>query len=243
MTDQETEAFYVLVNSSGVRLNRPELKKAEYYNTSFLKLCAHLAASSGFEALRLFSDRSAERMNDIDFVSELCASLIYGVTDKKEKVDELFEADIDEKQGKKLTDEARRIFALIGQVSPEVPISQTRLKQKGDFYTLFSFLHIHADYCHEQLVYLFRFMLTAMPHIRPSQEECDTFKRYALACVSQSNSKDARLERLSIFDDLFYNTGATLTNAQKDVIHYFKTQEGRVVNEANVGTCRMLTFE
>jgi hypothetical protein len=240
MTDLEIEAFYVLVNSAGVRLNRPELKKAEYYNTSFLKLCGLLAASPEFEALQLFTDRSAERMNDIDFVTELCASLIHGVTDKKEKVDELFEADIDLERQDELAKEARRIFALIGRVSAEVPILETRLKQKGDFYTLFYFLHIHSGFSREQLLNVFKFVHAVMPHIRPSQEECDTFKRYALACVSQSNSKDARLERLRIFDDLFHNTGGALTNAQKDVLQYLETQEGCRVNETNVGDCRML---
>jgi len=88
-SDKEVEDFYVLVNSSGLRLNRPELFKAEYYSTRILKLATELAGSPEFEAFSLFSDKSSDRMNDIDFISELLAFLEFGFTDKKEKVDTL----------------------------------------------------------------------------------------------------------------------------------------------------------
>jgi hypothetical protein len=51
IADQEVEAFYVLVNRSGLRLNVPELRKAEYYSTRFLALASELAGYPKFEAL------------------------------------------------------------------------------------------------------------------------------------------------------------------------------------------------
>lgn len=39
-------------------------------------------------------------------------------------------------------------------------------------------------------------------YIRPTNDDCETFKEYAYHCVTQSNSKMARLTRLSILEEL-----------------------------------------
>jgi hypothetical protein len=218
------------------------LKKAEYYNSRFLKLCQSICENKDFIDLQLFSDRSAERMNDIDFVSELCAFLKFGISDKKESVDALYKQDITDQESLKMLSESTRIFGLISQVSKKLPITQTRLKQKGDFYTLFCFLNSHPDYTIEQLCYLFEFIAGAMPYIRPSQEECETFKNYALACVSQSNSKDARNLRLLTFNELFHNCGQIHTEMQQEVLIYLKETEKLRVAEVSIDKCLMLSI-
>jgi hypothetical protein len=43
------------------------------------------------------------------------------------------------------------------------------------------------------------------PRISPSNEDCFAFKNYAYNCVTQSNSKKARLERLKFFEDVLLN--------------------------------------
>jgi hypothetical protein len=227
LSDKEAEDFYVLVNSAGVKLNRPELRKAEYYNTLFLKLCENLASEPDFEKLNIFTDKSAERMNDIDLISELIACLKYGPSDKKEKVDLLFESDINQDEYNSLQNEALRIFNEILKMCNKYPLSATRLKQKGDFYTLFYFLHNHKEMPDSQLEYMYDFIIKSMPHIRPSQEECETFREYALACVSQANSKDARLKRNKFFEDLFCNTTDKINESQDDVIKYFSKVDNR----------------
>ena len=92
--NESVEQYYALLNSAGLRLNRPELKKAEYFQTNFLKLIMDLTKDQRLKNLKLFTASSAARMNDVDFVSELVALLKFGISDKKEKVDQLYEDDI-----------------------------------------------------------------------------------------------------------------------------------------------------
>src|SRR5690606_16550496 len=102
ISDSAVEAFYVLVNRSGLRLNAPELRKAEYYSTRFLALATKISAMPEFEELNLFTSRSSDRMNDIDFISELLTYLLHGFTDKKDKVDATYESDISVAQERSL---------------------------------------------------------------------------------------------------------------------------------------------
>jgi uncharacterized protein with ParB-like and HNH nuclease domain len=66
--DESIEEFYSLVNKSGIHLNRPELKKAEFFDTRFLKLITELSSNKTFQSLDLFSESTSKRMNDVDFV-------------------------------------------------------------------------------------------------------------------------------------------------------------------------------
>lgn len=219
-SDKEVEDFYVLVNSSGLRLNRPELFKAEYYSTRLLKLATELAGSPEFEAFGLFSDKSSDRMNDIDFVSELLAFLEFGFTDKKEKVDTLYESDITPAQVQSLKQKAQSAFKRIGKLNSAVALNRTRFKQKGDFYSLFAFVCQNPDINDQSLEHFYRIFLKLSPHIRPSQEECDPLMEYALNCVTQSNSKKAREARNKLFDDLFLNCSGKPNETQKAIAEY-----------------------
>jgi|GEM_PF-408661 hypothetical protein len=219
-TDKEIEDFYVLVNSSGMHINRPELFKAAYYSTRFLKLATELAGFPLFEELSLFSDKSSLRMNDIDYMSELLALLQFGFTDKKVKVDELYESDISEAQYKSLKSGVEAALNRINALNKIVAINKTRFKQKGDFYTLFGFVANHPDITEETLQYFYRILLKLSPHIRPSQEECDPLMDYAVNCVTQSNSKKAREARNKLFEELFLNKTGEPNDTQRAIAKY-----------------------
>ena len=219
-TDKEIEDFYVLVNSSGMRLNRPELFKAEYYSTKFLKLATEVAGTSVFETLSLFSEKSSDRMNDIEFVSELLAFLEFGFSDKKDKVDALYESDISDVQYRVLKQRMENILTRIGGLNAVVPINKTRFKQKGDFYTLFAFLANNPRLSELALAYFYRVFLRLSPHIRPSQEECDPLMDYAVNCVTQSNSKTARETRNMLFTELFLNVENEPNATQAAIAEY-----------------------
>ena len=49
-------------------------------------------------------------------------------------------------------------------------------------------------------------MLDQNQFIRPSNDDCELFKSYAVNCVTQSNSKDARQKRLEIMEEILCNT-------------------------------------
>ena len=224
-TNKEVEDFYVLVNSSGLRINRPELFKAAYYSTRLLKLATELAGTPFFETLSLFSDKSSERMNDIDFISELIAMLEFGFSDKKEKVDALYATDITDIQYQLLKKRAEAVLTRIGQLNVIVPLNRTRFKQKGDFYTLFGFLANNLNLSAEYEKRIYQILLRLSHHIRPSQEECDPLMEYAVNCVTQSNSKKARETRNKLFEELFLNSANQPNPTQKAIAKYLHISE------------------
>jgi len=134
------EDLYTRINKLGMKLNRPELKKAEYFETNFLKLSQELATDEDFENLGLFTPHSVNRMNDLDFITELLALLKFGITDKKKKADDLFVNDILGDEYDNLKSHFKDILARISFFNEVFPIKDTRYRQKNDFYTLFSFL-------------------------------------------------------------------------------------------------------
>src|SRR6202041_2606135 len=71
--DESIEEYYALLNSAGLRLNRPELKKAEYFTTNFLKPVFECPESGDAAPMAFFYGKKSARMNDVDFVSELIA--------------------------------------------------------------------------------------------------------------------------------------------------------------------------
>jgi len=221
-TNKEVEDFYVLVNSSGLRLNRPELFKAEYYSTKFLKLATELAGLPLFESLSLFSEKSSERMNDIDFISELLALIEFGFTDKKEKVDSLYHTDITEIKYIELKQQAVHTFGRLLLLNELTPLNRTRFKQKGDFYTLFGFANRNPQLSCFALANCYKTILRLSPHIRPSQEHCDPLMDYAVNCVTQSNSKKAREGRDKLFRDLFLNLESVPNATQSAVAEFLE---------------------
>ncbi len=93
--------FYTRVNKYDLHLNRPELKKAEYFDTIFLKLIQQCSSNKKLLSLDLFADRALDRMNDMDFISELLTQQMYKVTEKKIQVDKIYDSDISEEKASK----------------------------------------------------------------------------------------------------------------------------------------------
>ena len=227
--DESIEEYYALLNSSGLRLNRPELKKAEYFTTNFLKLVLDCAQDETLRSLRLFTESSSARMNDVDFVSELIALMKFGISDKKEKVDQLYEDDIKVSELRAIKGEFKKQIATFGRCNHITPILRTRYKQKNDFYSLYYlFYTIHEA---EQATFdaLYRVLVKIGPHIRPSQVECEPLREYAHHCVTQSNSKAARQARHDILADLLLNQSKKPTAVQDAVLSYFRMQASDLV--------------
>jgi len=206
----EIEEFYVLVNKKGKHLTTPEIHKAEFANTNFLSLVEELLQLQYFINLDLFSEASARRMSDRNFVEELIAYLIFGIQDKKSIIEDIYKKDISENQAKELNALFTKIIKKINCLNEIYTISSTRYKQKNDFYTLFNFVHENIKESNEILQKQYEVLLLIDPHISPSLEDCDPLREYALNCVSQSNSKKAREARLKFFRSI-------LLNKEKDI--------------------------
>jgi len=230
--DESIEEYYALVNSSGLRLNRPELKKAEYFNTNFLILITDLADYPDFRDLKLFTPGSMNRMNDVDFISELVAILKYGISDKKEKVDIIFEEDISDEEFTSLSLSFKKVMRHFKRFDSVVPLNGTRFGQKNDFYSFFNFINTNLDLDDVSFDYYYRLLLKLSKYIRPSQEKCDPLMKYAYNCVTQSNSKQARLNRHSFFTELLLNEEAVPNETQKAIMIFFGMNETALLTVA-----------
>jgi len=219
--NERMEDYYALVNSSGLRLNRPELKRAEYFQTRFLKLLEELSSTESFASLALFSQASLDRLNDIDFASELVGQLVMGITDKKLGVDKLFEEDITNEQAQKLRVEFDALIAVLNGFDEIYPIRKTRYRQRNDFYTLFGFLKNNSKLTRVELNQFYRLLVLIGEDISPSNEECEPLKQYALHCVTQSNSKIAREQRMLFLKELLLNKEPKPNKTQADIISYY----------------------
>ena len=234
--NESIEEFYALVNKSGIHLNRPELKKAEYFDTKFLNLVTELADNSIFQNLDLFTEVSTKRMNDIDFVSELVTYLIEGNSDKKLKVDKAFENDITLARYKELKAEFLKVVKIFKKFDEKFPLKKTRYKQRNDFYSLFGFIHNNLSLSPETLQYYYDLLLKFNNDITPSNEDCEPFQLYAFHCISQSNSKNARDERSKILRELFLNPKKVPNKSQRSVIKFYGLEGSDVIQKEGFTT-------
>lgn len=224
-SDEEIERFYVVVNKKGRFLNVPELYKAEYYKTKFFKLSDKLLGYQNLINLDIFSSSMTERMNDRYFIEELLALLVHDITDKKNIVHKIYEEDIDKTLSQDLEKKFKSIIDTLNTLNENYPIVKTRYKQKNDFYTLFSFYKQQNDYKNNVLVSQYDLLLlldSDKKYISPSNEDCLSLKDYALNCVSQSNSKNARLERRKFLNSILLNKEKNLNETLLDIQEFFE---------------------
>lgn len=228
INDEKIREIYYFINKKGINLNDPERQQAYYNDTLFLKLAENLSNNQSLINLDLFSDKSINRFNDREFVQELIGYLykfiedknnnvntgFEGIRDKKAYIEkEIFSNDINEGEYELLAKLFENIFNILTDWNNIYPINQTRYKQKSDFYTLFCFLNKHQNFSKDLLDYQYRILLflnqkdkNDNQFIRPTNEDCDALKKYAINCVSQSNSKKAREERLLFWESILLNT-------------------------------------
>jgi hypothetical protein len=186
-----------------------------------LKLITELSSNKEFQSLDLFTDATSKRMNDVDFISELVTYLIEGISDKKIKVDKVFENDITEAKYESLKIQFESILSFISHFNSIYPLKKTRYKQRNDFYTLFGFIDINQKLEIKTLEYFYKLLLKFNDDINPSNEKCEPFQLYAFHCISQSNSKNAREERLKILNNIFLNKNEKPNKHQKSILNYY----------------------
>jgi len=234
--DEKIEAFYTLINTTGLRLNRPEVRKAEFYSTRALHLINTISGLELFKELNLFTRLSSARMNDIEFTAELIGRLLFGCSDKKDRIDAIFEKDISENQYEELFTEFCRILEIIKTGAKIVPISKTRYRQKNDFYTIFGFLCDHRELESSTWLVFYEILVRIGYYIRPSQDKCEPLLEYAINCVTQSNSKAARECRQKIIEELLLNQDRRENTTQANLLTYFKLTSSDMIQVQNYWT-------
>lgn len=204
---ESIEEFFSLVNKRGVHLNPSEVNQAQYHDSDFLSLVYKMMDYQPLINLDIFTDKTKLRMNDRSLIEELVAYLKFGITDKRNAVDELFNMHLPEQEQNELYNKCTSVVDILEYFNREHPINETRYKQRNDFYTLFCFIDRHKSESKEVLLTMYNELVAISDNgfITPSNEKCEPFKSYAINCVSQSNSKKARENRLNFFEALLCN--------------------------------------
>jgi len=235
--DEFIEDFYYMVNSSGIKLNRPEGLKAKYFDKRFLELVEELTINPHFANLHVIPASSQKRMLDRDLVEELCTLILFGITDKKIQVNRIYETDIDEQQADTCRTTFLQIVDKITLFDQIKSIRSTRYRQRNDLYTLFNILKDNLAVPDESLIYFYRILLQLETGIRPSRNACPVLSEYAFNCVSQSNSANARRIRFEIMSALLLNRDDQ-PNEKQIQVHTFYPSEGEYFLNTDV----FLTF-
>lgn len=228
--NERIEDYYALVNSSGSQLNRPEVMKAKFFHTELLQLINDLAESPDFCELNLFTPSHMNRMIDVDFVAELVVLIMLGITDKKNKVDDMLNKDITEEESESLAVAFKKVLSHFNRFNLMEPLKTTRFRQKNDFYSLFHFIYSFSHLEEKQFDYFYILLLKLSNHISPSQENCDPLMDYAINCVTQSNSKKARENRHSFLVELLLNEEDEPNETQLAILKFFEMQKTDMVS-------------
>src|SRR6185503_16039165 len=241
ITDTEGESiekFYAMVNKSGVHLNKTEVRKADFYNTVLLNLVNEITDSKKFKLLKVFSEGSLKRMNDTEFVSELIILVLMGHVDKKNHLDEYYKNDISKEEAAEVKIKFNYVLDKINYLNSSFELVKSRYKQRNDFYTLFDFVLNNPVINQEDLLTLDKVLILIGPDIKPSQNNCIPLKEYAINCVTQSNSKNARENRVEFFNQLLLNKTQKTNQTQKQIMAFYG-----LANDATMKVADNLTID
>jgi len=227
--DGEVEDFYFRVNKFGSKLNRPEILKAQFRNSVLQKLVEGISSSPQFQSLNIFTAATLNRLSDLDFIGELLTLAKFDITDKKLTVDRFYDdQSFSETDANELEVKFYNVLDDIIRFNELYSLEKTRYKQRNDFYTLFNFLLNNRALHKDTLDYFYKLLVIIDPDISPSQDRCYAFQEYATNCVTQSNSKKAREERLRFFNEFLLNENTTINldddseSTLKDIMLFYQ---------------------
>ena len=197
-TEEEIREVYARVNKYTVPLTKQELRRADFPG-DFLTVSEELAIDDYFDQVGLFSAANRRRYADVEYVSELLAGMIDGIQDKKGTLDKFYIkfAKWDKKEKKHIINRFTKSLQEIKLIfkDQEYCISETRFRQKADFYTLFLvvdyFVSVGLTVEGKDLQPLQEDLNMLQENIRP-ESGIEICSEYAIKCVSQANSASSR---------------------------------------------------
>lgn len=216
-TPEMIRDIYSRVNKYTVQLNKQELRRADYPG-DYLKLSEKLAHDTFFEENRVFTIASSKRMGDVEFVSELLAMLLDGPQEKKEKLDAFYSEyakwqkeskESIQTRFKAVLQELRTLWPEDGIAGSLKPFAKTRFRQRADFYALFNavddLLRAGGSLAEKDLGFLRADLAFLDEKIEP-ESEIQLFRKYAIQCVSQSNTIGSRKWRRNVLKTFLAGT-------------------------------------
>lgn len=210
-SDEEVREMYVRVNKYTVPLKKQELRRADFPG-DFLKVSEELSVSKYFDSIGIFTPADRRRYGDVEYVSELLAAMIGGIQDKKTKLDEFYieYAEWDEGYKKNIVERFAGVLRELSLIFDDsFDISETRFRQKADFYTLFlvidEFVSEGRTVEQNEIEPLRYDLKTLDLTIRP-ESDVEICRDYAIKCVSQANSASSRRWRYGFLKPILAGT-------------------------------------
>lgn len=143
MEESVLREMFQRLNRNVVALNQQELRHATYWG-EFITSVERLAADEGWASVGLFTPNDVRRMLDVEFISELVVAFLHGLQNKKDKLEDWYQAYEGEFPQKDATEEV--FHKTLGELLAIMPdVNTTRFRKKSDFYSLFLVLARHAS--------------------------------------------------------------------------------------------------
>lgn len=141
--DRDVLKIFARLNATGVRLNRQELRNAEYFGV-FKSLIYDLALEQleRWRNWRILSEDQIARMEEVELTSDLVMNMLFGLTGKSQaKLDRLYRDREDAfPEGDELSRRFRRVMDMIDDVFGR-DIRETTFSSTVNFFTLFVFFY------------------------------------------------------------------------------------------------------
>lgn len=221
---EELREVYSRVNKYLVPLNRQELRKADFPG-EYLRISEEMANLDSLDELGLFNATARRRSLDVEYVSELLAAQLRGISDKKDAIDECCRdyAVWPEAESSKTRTEFEGVIADITKIfDSSLPMKKTRWKQKADFYSFFfAVLSLKRNglTLPDDVSWLRQDLRLLDKRIAPTSE-VPILSKYAVYCVSQANSASSRNWRMQFVRAILRGTYASAMDdeEQRDIV-------------------------
>lgn len=220
----EIREIYSRVNKYSFPLNQQELRKADFPGR-FLDLAEKECVHPFFDSIKLFSTASRRRLGDVEYISELLAAMLDGAQEKKETLNDFYMKGTkwDEQEYQKQLKDFESIIGEMKIINSKLRFSNSRFKQKSDFYALFLAISRlkkkNGTLQNKNIDYLIKDLKFLDAQIEPDSS-CDILREYALKCISHANSKASREWRSQILEQIL---SGTFLNERPQNIHLFVT--------------------
>ncbi|WP_313299910.1 DUF262 domain-containing protein [Pseudomonas sp.] len=212
LPQEELREVYSRVNKYLVPLNRQELRKADFPG-EFLQTAEEMANLDSLDDLGLFNATARRRSLDVEYVSELLAAQLKGISDKKDAIDECCRdyAAWPEAESNVVRSEFEGVLSDITKIfDSSYPMKKTRWKQKADFYSFFfAVLSLKRQgFVLPGDVSVLRQDLKLLDERIAPTSEVPILSKYAVYCVSQANSASSRNWRMHFIRAILRGTYA-----------------------------------
>lgn len=196
-TNAELNEAFDRLNRNVLRLNRQELRHAQYVGR-FISKMEELALDPFWEKIGLVTTARRRRMLDVEYVSEFYLVILKGIQDGKDSLDDAYSEMDAEIPGERAANALfMRTLKFLIAVDDIKPLSGTRFSNVADFYSLWAAVKDIQDSggtlsAKVASARLSRFLSEL------DKQQTDRSKRYLLAARQGSNKASNRALRAHI---------------------------------------------